>query len=90
MSETNQYNPEFGKLFEHLESTLETIRVCTQPIPEHSDPNSVQDCWAEVADTIQKLKGASGIIELETIIIDNGAMGFTEGYKFNEIKRPKK
>jgi len=40
----------------HLEGILKAIESCTQPVSNHTDPLSVNDCWNEVRDTIAQLK----------------------------------
>jgi len=39
-----------------LDRVLNSIKLCTQPIDGHTDPNSIKDCWDEVSDTIASLK----------------------------------
>src|SRR5215467_8020396 len=40
----------------HLEDVLCSIKVCTQPVENHTDPKSIQDCWNEVEETIAAIK----------------------------------
>lgn len=40
---------------ERLRSALEAIKGETVPMPGHSDPGALQDCWATVFETIAQL-----------------------------------
>jgi hypothetical protein len=39
-----------------LESALKAIKGETTPIPGHSDPGAIQDCWASVDDYMAGIK----------------------------------
>lgn len=38
-----------------LHELIHSIRVCTQPLNEHTDPLSIDDCWNELDDMLTKL-----------------------------------
>lgn len=40
----------------HLKQVLHAIKVCTQPVDGHDDPESIHDCWSEVYDSISAIE----------------------------------
>lgn len=42
--------------FNELKNVLDAIRTCTQPIDQHSDPKSIDDCWQSAFEFIDDLK----------------------------------
>lgn len=52
-------NPEIAEREKrsHLKGVLDAIRVTSQPIYGHTDPNSVEDCWLEIFENEELLFG---------------------------------
>lgn len=46
-----------------LKSTIESLRLCTQPIDGHDDPASISDCWNTVEEIVSCME--SNLKELQ-------------------------
>lgn len=41
---------------EQLKQLLQAIKACTNHVDNHSDPNSINDCWNSVDDILSELE----------------------------------
>lgn len=50
-----------------LKENLQAIKLCTQPVDNHTDPNSISDCWNTVKETLEELESDNLLAKAEQL-----------------------
>lgn len=69
----------------NLKEVLESIQNCTQPCNGHTDHPSIDDCWKEVFETVEKIDVLQKAFALACrLLSDNDNCPAEDGAKFPE------